>query len=77
MNAPELIPFKAEGPQPLLREIPAGAPFPVQSLGPLADAVQAVRGVTQAPVAIPAASALATTSRGFSIFTFIENDSKE
>lgn len=62
MKAPGIIPFKAEGPQPLLREIPAGAAYPVQSLGPLADAVQAVRGVTQAPVAIPAASALAVAS---------------
>ena len=62
MNAPELIPFKAEGPQPLLREIPQGEAYPVQSLGPLAGAVQAVRGVTQAPVAIPAASALAVAS---------------
>ena len=62
MNAPGPIPFEAEGPQPLLREIPAGAIYPIESLGPLANAVMAVRGVTQAPVAIPAASALAVAS---------------
>lgn len=59
MNAmPEPIPFNAEGPQPLLREIPAGEPYPVHALGPLQEAVQAVQGLTLAPVAIPAASAL-------------------
>jgi hypothetical protein len=54
--------FAPEGPQPLLREIPAGAPYPVESLGPLRPAVEAVAGATQAPVAIPAASALAVAS---------------
>lgn len=54
--------FTPEGPQPLLREIAPGAEYPVQALGPLRDAVQAVQGVTQAPVAIPAQSALAVAS---------------
>ena len=58
----EPIPFRAEGPQPLLREIPPGQPYPVAALGPLAEAVEAVRGKTLAPVAIPAASALAVAS---------------
>ena len=35
---PEPIPFRAEGPQPLLREVPKGEPYPVAALGPLADA---------------------------------------
>ncbi len=35
MNAPEPIPFKTESPQPLLRETPQGAAYPVQALGPL------------------------------------------
>lgn len=62
MNAPELIPFKAEGPQQLLREIKPGTAYPVSALGPLRDAVEAVQGKTLAPVAIPAASALGVAS---------------
>ena len=58
----EIIPFTLEAPQPLLREIPLGAAFPVQALGPLRGAVEAVQGMTLAPVAIPAASALAVAS---------------
>lgn len=50
--------FTAEGPQPLLREIPPGEPYPVVALGPLRAAVEAVQGMTLAPMAIPAASAL-------------------
>jgi len=45
-------------PQPLLREIPPGAPYPVEALGPLREAVETVQRMTQAPVAIPAQSAL-------------------
>jgi len=55
-------PFTPEGPQPLVREIAPGEAYPVASLGPLRDAVQAVQGVTQAPLAIPAQSALAVAS---------------
>jgi hypothetical protein len=58
----EETPFTPEGPQPLVREIPPGAPYPVDALGPLAPAVLAVQGATQAPVAIPAASALSVAS---------------
>mgnify|MGYP003650608813 FL=1 len=47
-----------DGPEPLLREIPKGAPYPVAALGPLQNSVEAAQGRTQAPVAIPAASAL-------------------
>ena len=54
--------FTPEGPQPLVREIAPGAPYPVQALGPLRAAVEAVQGMTQAPVAIPAQSALAVAS---------------
>lgn len=54
--------FTPEGPQPLVREIAQGAPYPVQALGPLRAAVEAVQGMTQAPVAIPAQSALAVAS---------------
>lgn len=62
MTAPEPIPFTPEGPQPLVREIAPGAAYPVQHLGPLRAAVEAVQGMTQSPVAIPAASALAVAS---------------
>ena len=55
-------PYRSEGPQPLVREIPAGEAYPVEALGPLQDAVDAVQGMTQAPVAIPAQSALAVAS---------------
>ena len=38
MNAPEPIPFKAEGPQPLVAETREGEPYPVAALGPLRGA---------------------------------------
>lgn len=73
MNAmPEPIPFTSEGPQPLLREIPPGQPYPVQALGPLRAAVEAVQGMTQAPVAIPAQSALAVASLAVQGFANVE-----
>ena len=55
-------PYRSEGPQPLVREIPAGDVYPVEALGPLRGAVEAVQGMTQAPMAIPAQSALAVAS---------------
>lgn len=55
-------PFTPEGPQPLLRPIPPGEAYPVADLGPLRAAVEAVQDMTQAPVAIPAQSALAVAS---------------
>ncbi len=72
MNAPEPIPFAPEAPQPLVREIAPGAAYPVESLGPLRDAVEAVQGMTQAPVAIPAASALAVASLAVQGFADVE-----
>ena len=55
-------PYRSEGPQPLVRAIPAGDVYPVEALGPLRGAVEAVQGMTQAPMAIPAQSALAVAS---------------
>ena len=52
----------ADGPQPLLREIPPGRPYPVHALGPLRASVEAVQGQTLASVAIPTASSLAVAS---------------
>ena len=54
--------YKAEGPQPLMREIPPGEPYPVEALGPLRAAVEAVQAWKQTPVAIPAASALSVAA---------------
>ena len=69
---PTPIPFQPEGPEPLLRGIADGAEYPVQALGPLVDAVQAVQGMTQAPMAIPAASALAVASLAVQGFADVE-----
>ncbi len=59
---PEPVPFAVEGPQPLMREIPQGEPYPVDVLGPLQEAVNAVHDKTQAPIAIAAQSALSVAS---------------
>lgn len=80
MNAPgfnaalavDPVPFKAEGPQPLLREIPPGEAFPVAALGPLRQAVEAVQDISQAPVAIAAQSALAVASLAVQGFADVE-----
>ena len=65
-------PFKSEGPQPLLRAIPPGSSYPVQSLGSLAAVVPVVQGMTLAPMAIPAQSALAVASLTVQGFADVE-----
>lgn len=73
MNAlPQEIPYRPEGPQPLVRSIAAGDAYPVQALGPLRAAVEAVQGMTLAPVAIPAASALAVACLAVQGFADVE-----
>lgn len=64
--------YKAEGPQPLLREIPPGAPYPVEALGPLRAAVEAAQGMTQAPFGLAAQSALAVASLAVQGFANVE-----
>ncbi len=64
--------FTPEGPQPLVREIAPSAAYPVHALGPLRAAVEAVQGMTQAPVAIPAASALSVASLAVQGFAGVE-----
>lgn len=49
-------------PQPLVRPTSAGLAYPVHALGPLRAAVEAVQAKTQAPVAIPAQSALSVAA---------------
>lgn len=72
MTATDPIPYKAEGPQPLLRAVPACEPYPVDALGPLQGAVEAVQGMALAPVAIPAQSALAVASLAVQGFANVE-----
>ena len=62
MSIVQPLAYVAEGPQPLVLDAPAGAPYPTLALGPLQPAVEAVQAQTQAPVAIPAQSALAIAS---------------
>ena len=64
--------FTPEGPQPLMREIPPGEPYPVEALGPLQAAVQAVQDMTQAPVGIAAQSALSVASLAVQGFANVE-----
>lgn len=64
--------FQPEGPQPLIRETPLGQTFPVDALGVLGPAVEAVQGQTLAPVAIPSASALAVASLAVQGFADVE-----
>lgn len=59
---PQTTPFMLEEPQPLVREAAPAAPYPVEALGPLRAAVEDVKGLVQAPLAIPAQSALALAS---------------
>lgn len=68
----EPIPFVSEGPQPLLREIPPGEAYPVQALGPLQAAVEAVQDISQAPVGIAAQSALSVASLAVQGFADVE-----
>ena len=68
----EPVLFTPETPEPLVREIARGAVYPVDALGPLRGAVDAVQGMTQAPVAIPAASALAVASLAVQGFADVE-----
>jgi hypothetical protein len=73
MNAhAQEIPFHPEGPQPLLRPIAPGGGYPVHALGPLRVAVEAVQAMTQAPMAIPAASALSVASLAVQAFADVE-----
>ncbi len=64
--------YVPEEPQPLVRELPPGKAYPVHALGPLRAAVEAVQGMTQAPVAIPAQSALAAASLAVQGFANVE-----
>lgn len=64
--------IRFEGPQPLIRETPPGQPYPIEALGPLRRAVEAVRASTGAPVALPAQSALSVISLAVQAFADVE-----
>jgi hypothetical protein len=68
----KLAVYQIEAPQPLVQDTPEGAPYPVHALGPLKDAVEAVHAMTQAPIAIPAQSALAIASLAVQGFANVE-----
>ncbi|WP_299351572.1 DUF3987 domain-containing protein [uncultured Shimia sp.] len=65
-------PLAAEGPQPLLRELPESETYPVSALGPLQSAVEAAHDITQAPIAIAAQSALSVASLAVQAFADVE-----
>ncbi|WP_312531160.1 YfjI family protein [Paracoccus sp. (in: a-proteobacteria)] len=71
-DMPQPIPFKTEGPQPLMREIPQGEPYPVHALGPLRAVVEAVEDISQAPAAIAAQSALSIAALAVQGFADVE-----
>ncbi len=68
----EPMPFMTEGPQPLLREIPKGEPYPVDALGPLKEVIEAAQDVSKAPPAIAAQSALSVASLAVQGFADVE-----
>lgn len=72
MNMATLLPHIPEGPQPLLRPIAPGEPYPVLALGPLREAVEEAQRATQAPVAIAGQSALAVASLAVQPFADVE-----
>ena len=72
MTPPDGTPFTPDDPQPLLRAIPRGAPYPGEALGPLRAVAEAVQDRTQAPLAIAAQSALAVASLAVQGFANVE-----
>lgn len=72
MSISKPIPFMPEGPQPLFRPISIGQSYPVSALGPFRSAVEAVQGMTVAPIALPAQSALSIASLAVQGFGDVE-----
>ena len=54
--------IKPEAPRPLFREMPPAEKYPVQYLGVLQEAAEAIQEKTQAPLALCAQSVLAAAS---------------
>ena len=72
MSTPEIIPFIPESPAPLLREIAPAATFPISSLGPLQQAVEAAHDISQAPIAIAGQSALSVAALAVQPFADVQ-----
>ena len=64
--------LNAGSPQPLIRTVSKAAPYPIDALGPLKEAVIAIQGQTLAPVAIAAQSALSVASLAVQGFADVE-----
>lgn len=62
MNKSDPSPFTPEGPTPLIREMPEAAPYPAHALGPLREPAEAIATATEAPLAMCAASVLASAA---------------
>src|SRR6056297_4325961 len=62
MNEFPGIPFTPEGPTPLIRDRPEAGPYPMAALGPLREPAEAIAAATEAPVAMCAASVLASAA---------------
>ncbi|MDE2563356.1 MAG: DUF3987 domain-containing protein [Sphingomonadales bacterium] len=62
----------APQPEPLVPDVPEPEPYPIEALGPLRAAAEAVQRMTQAPLAIPAQSALAAASMAVQAFANVE-----
>lgn len=62
MTRIEPISFTPEEPVPLVREIPEAEPYPIHAIGALREVAKAVASATEAPVAMCAASVLASTA---------------
>ena len=64
--------FNFPEPEPLIREIAPAADYPIDALGPLAEAAQAVQDLSQAPIAIAAQSALSAASLAVQPFANVQ-----
>jgi len=62
MNTFDPRSFTPEGPTPLIRDVPEAGPYPVAALGPLREPAEAIAAATEAPVAMCAASVLASAA---------------
>ena len=72
MKIAHAVPYMSEGPQPLVGSVAEAKKYPVDALGPLKSAVEAVHDKTQAPVAIAAQSALSVASFAVQGFADVE-----
>jgi hypothetical protein len=60
--APNYVRDESDDPQPLMRALPPAEPFPLDALGDLAPAAQAICDLVQSPIEMCASAVLASTS---------------